>query len=484
MFSLFGNQHPPLNLPPLQVFNTESRSLETFTPRNPKEIRVYTCGPTVYDYAHIGNLRAYVFADTLKRTLLFNGYSVNHTINYTDFGHLTSDGDTGDDKMMKGLTREGMDITLESMRLLSDRYIDAFNDDITALNILAPTQFARASDYVREQITLIETLEQKGYTYTTSDGIYFDVSKFPTYGRLGSIDIDALKSGARIDVHPEKRHPADFALWKNSELGWKSAWGTGFPGWHIECSAMAFATLGKQIDIHTGGIDNIATHHNGEIAQCEAASGKQFVRYWMHSDHIQIDDEKISKSIGNGLTLPTLYEQGFTALDYRYWLLTAHYRTKANFSLTALTGAKQAFTRLRRLMFSDWATSKGRPNPTYESRFAQAINNDLDTPRVLALIWELTKDDAVPPGDKRATILEIDSVLGLGLDMNPEDGLKLLGQLTPDALPDDIKILINDREAARVARNWLEADRIRAILGQKGYELEDTVEGPRVTKLN
>ncbi len=481
MFSFFGrkNGNPEV---PLQVFNTESKSLETFTPLSDKKVKMYTCGPTVYDYAHIGNLRAYFFADTLKRVLLYNGYSVNHTINYTDFGHLTSDADHGDDKMMKGLRREGMEISLDSMRVLSDRYIHAFNEDLKALNILFPTQFARASDYVSEQIQLIEKLLEKGYAYETSDGIYFDITKFPTYGRLGGINLEGQEAGARVEINPEKRQPADFALWKKADLGFESKWGLGFPGWHIECSAMAFATLGEQIDIHTGGVDNIPTHHNGEIAQSEAVTGKRFSKYWMHGEHIGIAHEKISKSLGNGMTLEVLYEKGYSALDYRYWLLTSHYRTKANFSFEALDGAKQALLKLRRLMFEEWADAKGSPSLEYSLRFREAVNDDLNTPRALAVLWELVKDDTVLEGDKRATILQFEPVLGLGLDTDPEMGRLALGRLSPAEVPSDIDALIHEREAARVARNWSEADRLRDLIAQKGYVLEDTAEGPRVTK--
>lgn len=443
---------------------------------------MYSCGPTVYDYAHIGNLRAYVFADTLKRVLEINGYDVNHTINFTDFGHLTSDGDTGDDKMMKGLKREDMDITLENMRLLSDRYIQVFKQDCEALNILPPTQWARASDYVTQQIKLIETLEEKGYTYKTSDGVYFDIAKFPTYGRLGKIDIEALRSGARVEENSEKKHPADFAVWKNGELGWPSRWGKGFPGWHIECSAMAFATLGKQIDIHTGGIDNAPTHHNGEIAQCEAATGKQFVKYWLHSEHIQLKDDKISKSAGNSLFLYDLIDAGFSGEDYRYWLLTAHYRSKVNFTQEALSAAKQALTRLKRLVYEEWANERGSLNAKYHDAFIAAINNDLDTPKAISIMWDLVKDAEVPIGDKRMTMLEFDDVLAIGLSLNTEEGLAGLGQIANNEIPEEIKDLLNAREAARVAQNWQEADRLRDAITLKGYTIEDSSEGPKLSK--
>ncbi len=483
MFNLFKPETEPLQFPPLQLFNTETRTLEEFNPLSPKEVKVYTCGPTVYDYAHIGNLRAYVFADVLKRALIYNGYPVNHTINFTDFGHLTSDADSGDDKMMKGLKREGMEISLESMRALSERFIKAFKDDIASLNILPPGQFARASDYVREQIKLIETLEEKGYTYKTSDGIYFDISKFPTYGRLGNIDIEGLQSGARVQANPEKKHPADFAVWKNGDLGWESRWGKGFPGWHIECSAMAFATLGKQLDIHTGGVDNIATHHNGEIAQSESATGKQFSRYWMHSEHIQIDSAKISKSEGNGIILKDLIEKGYNGEDYRYWLLTSHYRSQVNFSYEALGASSQALTRLKKLLFEQWAKEKGKLNAHYQQQFINAINDDLDTPKAISIIWDMLKDETLTSGDKKMTIIEFDAVLGLGLFKKPEEVLQSLGFVAPSEIPQEIQELLEAREAARGIQNWTEADTLRDSLALKGYSVEDTSEGPKLTKL-
>ena len=481
MFKLFASDDTGL-FPPVTIFNSESRKLEVFEPLSKKEVRMYTCGPTVYDYIHIGNLRAYVFPDILKRVLMYNGYNVNHTINLTDFGHLTSDGDTGDDKMTKGLKRENMEISLESMRLLSDRFILEFKKDINALNILPPTQFARASDYVTQQITLIETLEQKGYIYKTSDGMYFDISKFPTYGRLGNIDIESLKNNARIETNPEKKHPADFAVWKNGELGWSSTWGTGFPGWHIECSAMAFATLGKQIDIHTGGIDNMPTHHNGEIAQCESATGKTFSKYWMHNEHIQIDGGKIGKSLGNGIILQNLLDKGYSADDYRYWLLQSHYRTKSNFSFEALDASKHALTRLKRLMFTKYAHARGRLNTEKQLELVTAINNDLDTPRVIALLHDYIKDDSLSDGEKKALLFEADSLLGIGLSDDPEEGLARLGHIAINTLPDKIQTILHQREAARIAKNWPEADRLRDAVEIAGYTLEDSSEGPQITK--
>jgi cysteinyl-tRNA synthetase len=470
-------------LPPLKIFNTETRSEEIFTPRKRNTVTMYSCGPTVYDYAHIGNLRSFVFADTLVRTLKYHGYEINNTINLTDFGQLTSDADAGEDKMMKGLRREGKPITLEAMRELSDFYIDSFKSDLASMRITMPTQFTRASDYVHEQIQIIKTLEEKGYTYETSDGVYFDIAKFPAYGRLGKIDLDSLKSGARVEENPEKHHPADFAVWKKGELGWDSRWGKGFPGWHVECSAMAIATLGKEIDIHTGGIDLIHTHHNAEIAQSECATGKQFVRYWMHNEFITIDNTKISKSIGNNLNLHQLQDRGFTGDDYRYWLLTAHYRSPANFSFEALTSAKQALFRLKRHIYEEYKNDAGIPDLTYLDRFAAAISDDLDTPKAIALIWEIIKDDTLKPEAKCGTIKVMDEVLALGLNDTLDQAHVALGVVSVSDLPAEVEALMTARETARTNRDWPEADRLRLELNNLGYTIEDGTDGPKVSKL-
>ncbi len=480
MFSLFSRPRHD-EIPPLMLFNTETRLVEAFIPQNHKQVTVYSCGPTVYDYAHIGNLRAYIFVDILKRTLIHNGYPVKNTINLTDFGHLTDDADAGEDKMMKGLRREGKPVTLASMRELSDFYIEAFIHDIHELRIQNPSTFSRASDYIPEQIQLIKSLEEKGYTYETSDGVYFDISRFPQYGRLGNINLSELKNGARVETNSEKRHPADFALWKKGDLGWESRWGNGFPGWHVECSAMAMASLGKTIDIHTGGIDHIHTHHNAEIAQSEAATGKQFVNHWMHSEFITIDNTKISKSLGNTLTLAYLTEKGFSADDYRYLLLTVHYRSPLNFSFESLTAAKNALTRLKQLLYVEYKNAASRPNAAYEARFTEAINDDLDTPKVIALLWELIKDDNLDNATKCATLKSFDLVLGIGLDDPTEDALFALGVISAEDIPEEITELLQQREAARIAHNWDESDRLRQFIQLKGYQIEDTPTGPKVS---
>ena len=467
---------------PINLFNTESGKLEQFESINKGIVTMYTCGPTVYDYAHIGNFRAFIFADILKRTLVFHGYDVKHTINITDFGHLSDDGDVGEDKMMKGLKREGLPVTLEAMRELSDKYVEAFFDDFDTLRIMSPTIWSRASDYVGPQIRLIETLEGKGFTYETSDGVYFDIQKFPRYGCLGHIDVEKLQSGARVAVNQEKRHPADFAVWKKSPLGWDSRWDKGFPGWHIECSAMAIATLGKEIDIHTGGIDLAPVHHNAEIAQSECATGKKFVHYWMHSEFLTIDNTKISKSLGNTINIHHLIDRGFTGDDYRYWLLTSHYRSPINFSWEALQGAKQALYRLKRYMYEEYKQVAGKPSVDYIKGFKAFMANDLDTPSAIALLWQLVKDNNLDNKTKCATIKIIDSVLDIGLSDDLEEGAKTLGIVSHSDVPQDVQELIARREAARIARNWLEADTIREAITLKGYSVEDTPYGPKVMK--
>jgi cysteinyl-tRNA synthetase len=443
---------------------------------------MYTCGPTVYDYAHIGNLRSYIFADILKKTLEYNGYTVKHTINLTDFGHLTDDGDAGEDKMMKGLKREGKPVTLAAMRELSDFFIEAFKADMTKLRVKAPTTYSRASDYLREQIDLVKTLEEKGYTYETSDGVYFDIEKYPEYGRLGNIDIDSLRAGARVEENKEKHHPADFAVWKKGLLGWDSRWGKGFPGWHIECSAMAMATLGKEIDIHTGGIDHIHTHHNAEIAQSECATGKQYVRYWMHNEFITINNGKIGKSLGNAITLRQIIDAGYSADDYRYFLLTAHYRSPLSFSFEALKASRQALFRLKRYIYEDYGNKPTTSHPDYLRRFHEYLNHDLDTPQAIALLFEITKDDRLTPGEKCATMQAIDVVLDIGLRDRLDTGLSSIGVVSEESIPEAVRTLMAARDVARQQKDWAQSDQLRAQINLLGYAVEDTPHGTKVTK--
>lgn len=469
------------DVPALYLQNTMTRTREVFTPLRSGTVTMYSCGPTVYDFATIGNLRSYVFADTLKRTLLLNGYSVNHTINLTDFGHLTDDADHGDDKMLLALKRDGKPMTLEAMAEVADRYTNAFKADMEAIGNLEPSRYARASEYIREEIALVAMLREKGYTYDTTDGVYFDIERFPAYGKLGNINIGALKEGVRVEANPEKRHPADFAVWKKGELGWDAPWGKGFPGWHIECTAMVFATLGKQIDIHTGGIDHIPTHHNGEIAQAEAATGKTpYVRYWLHNAFITIENQRVGKSVGNAITLSQLRDRGYSPLAYRYWLLTGRYDSPMNFTFEALDGAKQAHYKLRRFAGEELRKVKsGAIAKNYEQRFTFAMNDNLDTPKAITLIFELLKDASVSKEDKRATLEFFDETLALELFGVAEGELQTLAIET---LPADVQALIRNREVARREKRWDDADALRQTLNLKGYLVEDGPQGAKITK--
>ncbi len=469
---------------PIYFFNSATSKKEEFKSLKPNVVTMYSCGPTVYDHIHIGNLRSFLLADLIKRVCLYNGYEVKHTINFTDFGHLTDDGDEGEDKMMKALKRDGKPITLTAMREMAQVYIDSFKSDNDIFRNTPPTKYTPASDYVAEQIRLIKTLVEKGYAYETSDGVYFDIAKFPTYGVLGHVDINQLKEGARVEVNSEKKHPADFALWKKGILGWESTWGKGFPGWHIECTAMIFSTLGKQIDIHTGGEDLKYTHHNGEIAQAEALTGKKYVSYWLHNAHLKINDTKIAKSLGNGIRLSNLVDEGFSPLVYRYWLLTGHYRSQVNFTFEALEATRQALFRLKRFVFEECKNVEGKINEEYRKKFHTAINDDLDTPRAIALMWEIVKDASLSNPDKVSTLKEIDSVLDLGLNDEPDDVTRELGVVKEEDLPEDIQEMLEKRDIARATNNWEESDRIREALNLKGYTIEDTAKGQKISKSN
>lgn len=482
---LFGGSNTDKDAkPPLCLYNTLTRNKERFSPLKADYVRMYNCGPTVYDYAHIGNLRAYVFVDVLRRTLLLNGYKVKQVMNITDVGHLTSDADEGDDKMVRGLKREGLPFTLEGMRELADTYTDAFLEDLDALLIKRPSNLPRATAHIHAMQALINTLMEKEYAYETSSGVYFDTVRFKGYGKLGNVAESVQQEGARVAVDPEKRSQADFALWKkNTEMGWESPWGKGFPGWHIECSAMSMEYLGKELDIHTGGVDHIGTHHNNEIAQSEAATGKPFARYWLHNEHLNIEGTKVSKSLRNTINLRQLVEHGFHPLAYRYWLLTSHYRTPITFSFTALTAAETALKRLHRFFVEELSATRGTVNPQYKIALTLALNDDLDTPKALALVWKLVKDKEVGERAKRATLLYFDKALGLGLrELSLGKGTSLaVGAHQDEALPKDVQALVDEREAARTERRWEDADRLRGALKELGYEVLDGKDGPQVT---
>ena len=456
---------------PLSLYDNYTRTLRRFEPLDPAgPVGVYTCGPTVYDYQHIGNFRTFLFEDILKRVLRWNGYAVRHVMNVTDVGHLTSDADTGEDKMEKGARRTG-----RTAWEIAQLYTDDFVENLARLHIEGATVLCRATDHIREQIEFIADLERNGYTYTTSDGVYFDTSKQPDYGHLARLDVHGLDAGRRVDVG-EKRRPTDFALWKFSPPGqqrqmeWDSPWGTGFPGWHIECSAMAQKYLGDYFDIHCGGEDHIPVHHTNEIAQTEARVGTRLANYWMHGYFLLLDNAKMAKSAGEFLRVQSLLERGYDPLVYRYLCLTAHYRTQMSFSWDAMDAAATALDRMRNGVYALRGELPAPADPGSVERFTDELNDDLNVPRALAVAWDVLRGD-LPAPVKRATLVKFDDVLGLGLaDWAPREV----------TVPPEIRALADARAAARRAKQWAEADRLRAELGAAGWDMEDQPDGYRL----
>jgi cysteinyl-tRNA synthetase len=466
---------------PLSLYNTLSRKKERFEPLHPPKVGLYTCGPTVYNYAHIGNLRSYIFADTLRRVLKYNGYKVTQVMNITDVGHLTSDADEGEDKMEKGARREG-----KSVWEIAKHYTEAFKADLAKLNIEEPDIWCKATDHIKEQIEQVKTLEKKGYTYKIADGLYFDTSRLDDYGKLARLDTKSLKAGARIEMTAGKRNPADFALWKLSpkegpkrQMEWPSPWGVGFPGWHVECSAMSSKYLGEQFDIHTGGIDHIPVHHTNEIAQAETAFGKKpWVKYWLHGEFLVMEQSKMAKSGESFITLQTVMDKGYQPLDYRYLCLTAHYRQQLKFSWDALDTAKQSRQRLLNII-EDLRTKKSlHPDThttksinTYEDEFLDATNDDLNIPQALAVLWNALRDNKLQNAEKLGLITKFEKVLGL----------RLLDKVEAE-VPAEILALAEKREAARNRKEFKESDRLRHEILAKGYQIDDTKDGYKIKK--
>jgi cysteinyl-tRNA synthetase len=455
----------------LQLYDTYTRSLREFISLHPPQVGLYTCGPTVYDYAHIGNLRTYIFEDLLRRTLQFYDYSVKHVMNITDVGHLTSDADSGEDRMEVGSRRAS-----KSAWEIAEIYTQEFKKDLRHLNILEPHIYCRATDHIQEQIALVGCLESKGYTYRTSDGIYFDTTRLPDYGGIAHLDIQGLRAGARVKMG-EKHIPTDFALWKFSppdqrrQMEWSSPWGTGFPGWHTECTAMAAKYLGNWFDIHCGGEDHISVHHPNEIAQAQACFGTRLANFWLHAYFVHIDESRMGKSMGNFLRLQDLVDRGYDPLAWRFLCLNALYRTKLNFTWESLSGAQNALNRLRLAVYE-----MGPPGAIDEDslgNFLSQMNSDLNTPRALALTWDLLKSD-LPASTRKATLLEFDRILGLGLvEWQPQE-------IVP---PEEVLALVEQRQDARRRKRWSEADALREQIRASGYDLEDTPKGPRLRKL-
>ncbi len=476
-------------MPELRLFNTLGREMQTFRPLEPGKVGFYGCGPTVYNFAHIGNLRAYVFDDVLTRTLRYFGYEVTHVMNLTDVGHLSGDDDTGEDKMVKSAVERNQTV-LDIARF----YTEAFFRDTDRLGIARPNVVCKATEHVGEMIALIKRIEAKGFTYSAGGNLYFDITKMPSYGELAMLRTEDLRAGARIEVDENKRNPHDFVLWftkskfENQALVWDSPWGRGYPGWHIECSAMSMKYLGEQFDIHAGGIDHIPVHHTNEIAQSEAATGKKWVNYWLHNEFLVLDKGKMSKSAGGFLTLQTLVDRGYDPMDYRYFLLGGHYRSQLQFSWEGLDSARSSRKSMadRVLALRAKAGLAGDEVPGLaglsESEraglaprleaFATALGEDLATPRALAEAWAILKDGSLPPRAALAAAFDMDRVLGLGLA-----ALRPAESSLDSGLATEIEGLIVERAQAKKDRNFARADEIRNGLKARGIILEDSPAG-------
>jgi cysteinyl-tRNA synthetase len=454
------------------LYNTLTRAEEPFVPIRAGQAGMYACGPTVYNFAHIGNLRSYVFEDVLRRTLDYAGYQVRHVMNITDVGHLTDDADSGEDKMVKSAREKA-----QSVWDIAATYTSAFFEDTDRLNILRPTVICKATDHIADMIALIERLERRGYTYLAGGNVYFDIDKFADYGRLARLRTDDLQAGARIKVDGNKRNPRDFVLWftrskfENQAMIWDSPWGRGYPGWHIECSAMSMKYLGENFDLHCGGIDHIPVHHTNEIAQSEAATGKKWVNYWLHGEFLLMDRSKMSKSSGGFLTLKSLEQAGYDPMDFRYFCLSGHYRSQLQFSFESLSAAQTArrnlVERLHNMQRSP-GSGLGEAARAYLAEFAGHAAADLNMPRCLADMWNLVKDQGVPEPDKLAAVADMDRIFGLRLT-----------ETRQDVLDTEIEALIGERKTARAARNFARADEIRIQLEARGILLEDTPGGTR-----
>jgi len=455
----------------LKLYNTLTRKKEIFKPIKKGEVKIYGCGPTVYWYQHIGNLYRYIWEDYLVRILKYNNYKVKHIINITDVGHLTSDADEGEDKMENAVKKEG-----KSPQEIAEFYFNVFDNDLKKLNFTEPDKWTKASEHIKEQIDLIKILERKGYIYKTEQAIYFDVSKFKNYGKLTGQKLEEKEIGVRKDVvvDKDKKNPQDFALWfftvghfKDHTMKWASPWGIGFPGWHIECSAMSMKYLGNCFDIHTGGQEHIPVHHTNEIAQSDGAVGKKVVNYWMHLQWLIFGKEKMSKSLGNVYLLSDLEKKGFSPMDFRYFCLTGHYIKPLNFDLENLQSAKNSYERLKNICFE--LTDDKILNKKYLSEFEKAINDDLNMPKALQVLWKLMRDENAK--GKYLTIKKIDEVLGLDL-LNKKEII----------IPSEIKKLLEEREEARKNRDYKIADELRDKINKLGYILEDKEKGVIIKK--
>lgn len=461
----------------LKIYNTLTRNKEDFKPIREGKVSMYSCGPTVYNYAHIGNLRTYIFMDIFRRVLRYDGYKIKGVMNITDVGHLMSDADDGEDKMAKA-SREQKKTPLE----IAQFYTSVFFEDLSKLNIGKPEVIAKATEHIQNMISYVSQLVDKGYGYEIDDGIYFDISKFEGYGKLSRLNLEEQQAGARVEVNSQKRHPADFALWKKAEPGhimqWDSPWGRGYPGWHIECSAMSRKYLGMPFDVHTGGVDHIPVHHENEIAQNEALTGKQSVNYWVHGEFMLVDNGKMSKSLGNTYRISDLEDRGYRALDFRYFCLNTHYRKKLNFTFEGLDAAKSAYARLLLLLFKHKSSNEPTDKDllkSYERDFEDAIDDDLNIPLALGVLWKMIKENKSK--DIYELALKFDKVLGLSLDTAACDE-----EEPREDIPAEIVELCERRKAAKANKDYAGADALRSEIAAQGYTVVDTKDGYKVTK--
>ena len=490
----------------IMLYNTLGRQKQQLKPLKDKVVSMYSCGPTVYDYAHLGHFRAYVFVDTLKRVLKYNTYKVKHVMNITDVGHLTSDADTGEDKMEKGARREG-----KTVWEIAEFYTKDFFDAMEKLNVEKANIVCKATVHIKEMADMVQKIIDNGYAYVISDGIYFDTSKLKDYGKLAGFNPEELKAGARVEFNEEKRNPTDFALWKftakdqKRQMEWVNVFSfkpdqidlgkvagyarenpnikiekarnrfkltiKGFPGWHIECSAMSIKYLGKVFDIHTGGVDHIPVHHTNEIAQSEAALKKESVKIWMHNEFVLVDNQKMSKSLQNFYTMHDILSKGFQPLSLRYLFLTAHYRSKLNFTWESLSAAENAYKSLKEKIASlEDKGRMGKKSKEYKKKFLEYINDDLNTPQALSLLWQVLKDDELSDKEKLKLALDFDKVFGLKLEEARQK------------VPEEIIKLAEERLNARRQKDWKKADELREEIKKRGYSIEDTDDGYKIFK--
>ena len=461
----------------LTFYNTLTHIKEEFKPIDEKLVKMYSCGPTVYSYAHIGNFRTYIFMDTLRRVLKYNGYKLKHVMNITDVGHLESDADEGEDKMEKAARKEN-----KNPYEIANYYMNIFLEDMEKLHIDRPEIITKATDNIPQMIEYVKDIIKNGYAYETSKGIYFDISKLDKYPVLSNRELDDQIAGARVEVDPEKRNPYDFALWikapENHIMKWESPWGLSYPGWHLECSAMGRRFLGEEFDIHTGGIDHIPTHHENEIAQAKGTTGKIPAKYWMHCEYLQVDGGKMSKSLGNTYTVSYLQEKGIHPLAFKLFCFTAHYRNKLNFTFDGAYGAQKALERLYdsyiKHLNGNEVVEDSKINE-YKEKFMGYINDDMNMTGAMSVVWEVARNEK--KSKKLAELLlDFDKVLGLDIKNSQNENISL------EDIPDDIKKLIEERNDARSNKDWAKSDELRNVIASKGYSIKDTKEGIIVTK--